>query len=90
MRPFVLHLCDKPRFDANHRRRTVSTDLLEILLAELVGFKKETARAVTSAEVIVVDSVLLNRNSSLIFLSFSYRAKAIKWLYEALFEDSSI
>ena len=89
MRPFVLHLCDKSRFDANYRWGTVSTDLLEILPAELVGFKKEPTRAATSAVVVVPNSVLLNKNSSFIVLSFSYRAKAIKWLYKALLVDSS-
>ena len=42
MRPFVLHQCDKPRFDAKHRWSIVSTDVLEILPAELVGLKKES------------------------------------------------
>ena len=42
--------------------------------------KKDSTRVFTSAAVVVADSVLLNKNSSFIFLSFSYRAKAIKWL----------
>ena len=49
----------------------------------LASKKKEYTRALTSAAVVVADSVLLNKNSYFIFLSFSYRAKAIKWLFES-------
>ena len=51
--------------------------------------KKESTRALTSAVIVVVDSALLNKNSSCIFLSFSFRVKTIKWLSKALSVDSS-
>ena len=38
--PFVLHKRDEPSSDAKHRWGTVSTDVLEILPAEPVSFKK--------------------------------------------------
>ena len=50
----------------------------------LASKKKESTRAFTSVVVVVADSVLLNKNSSFIFLSFSFRAKAIKWPSKAL------
>ena len=44
--------------------------MLEIPPAELVDLKKkESTRALTSAAVVVADSVLLNKNSSSIFLT---------------------
>ena len=39
--------------------------------------------------IVVADSVLLNKNSSFIYLSFSYWVKAIKWLSKALSVGSS-
>ena len=41
---------------------------LKFLSAELVGFKKGSTRVLTSAAVVVDDSVLLNKNSFFIFL----------------------
>ena len=49
----------------------------------------ESNVALKFVAVVVADSVLLNKNSSFIFSSFSYRAKAIKWLSKALSVDSS-
>ena len=54
--------------------------MLEILPAELVGFKKRVHKCLTSAAVGVADSVLLNKDSCFIFLSFSNPAKTIKSL----------
>ena len=62
---------------------------LKFYQLSLLASKKESTRALTSVAVVVADSVLLNKNSSFIFLFFSYRAKAIKWLSKALSVDSS-
>ena len=51
--------------------------------------EKEFTKALTLATVVVTDSVLLNKNSFFIFLSYSYQAKAIKWLSKALLVDST-
>ena len=56
MRPFILCQSNKPSFDANHRWGTVGPDVLEILPAELVGFKKESTRAFISPAVVVADT----------------------------------
>ena len=45
MRAFALHLCDKSSSDANRRLGTVSTDVLEILPAELVGLKERVHKS---------------------------------------------
>ena len=68
MRLFILHQCDYTSFDANHGWGTIITDVVEILPAKLVGFIKESTIALTSAAVVVADSVMLNKNSSFIFL----------------------
>ena len=47
--------------------------MVEILQSKLVGFKKESKIALTSAAVVVVDTVLLNKNSFFIFLCLSYQ-----------------
>ena len=75
--------------DLNYFLGTVSIDVFEVLPAELVGLKKESTRTLTSAPVVVTDSVLQNKNSFFICLFFSYRTKAIKWLSIALLVDSS-
>ena len=51
--------------------------------------KKESTITLMSAEVIVADIVLQKRNSSFIFLFFSYRANAIKWHSRVVLVDSS-
>ena len=51
--------------------------------------EKNFTRALTSAAVVVADSVLTNKNFLFIFLCFSYWAKAVKWLSEALSVDWS-
>ena len=63
--------------------------MLEIVPAQLVGLKKNSTKTLTSAAIVVADSVLLNKNSSFIFLSLSHQAKAIKWLSRTLLVDSS-
>ena len=88
MRPFVLHQCDEPSFDTNRRWGTISTYMFEIQPAEPVSFKKESTIVWTSLAVVVAERVLLSKNSFFIILSFSYRAKAIKWLSRAMSADS--
>ena len=69
----------------SHCWGTISTDVLEILPVELVGFKKEeSTRGFASAAVVVADSILLNKSSSFFLLSFSFLVKAIKWLSTVL------
>ena len=63
--------------------------VFKITSAEVIGFKEKATRTLTLAAVVVADSVLLNKNSSFIYLFFSYRAMAIKWLSKALSVDSS-
>ena len=40
MRPFIFHQRDKSSSGANHRWRAVITNVLQILPAELIGYKK--------------------------------------------------
>ena len=42
-----------------------------------LGSKKESTRALISAALVVAGSVLLNKKSFFIYLSLSYRTKAI-------------
>ena len=53
---------------------------LKLCQPSSLASKKASTRAFTSAKVVVADSVLLNKNSYFIFLSFSNWAKAIRWL----------
>ena len=70
MRPFIFHQRDKSSFGANHRWRAVNTNVLEILPAELIGYKKESTAALISAAVVVADKVCKTETLASSFYSF--------------------